>query len=236
MLNLLIIDKNINDSKTLINHILESNYHIRIHYITDNLIDGIKILNTGLVDITLINIDESIDFIISSLYSISDLYFEKYKKSILVISPNINNTSSNYYIYEYVSCLEKTQIILSKINLIVNSKLILYDNSILINKIKGELKYIGYNLSYNGTTYISECIALMYNNPECYENLTKDVYPIIAKKYNKSINNVKCNIISATNAMFYECDENRLKDYFSFYTICRPKPKLVIYTILNKLK
>ena len=30
--------------------------------------------------------------------------------------------------------------------------------------------------------------------------------------------------------------ENRLKNYFNFYTDCKPKPKLVIYTIINKLK
>ena len=35
--------------------------------------------------------------------------------------------------------------------------------------------------------------------------------------------------------MFYECDEVKLKEYFSFYTIVKPKTKLVIYTILNKL-
>ena len=57
----------------------------------------------------------------------------------------------------------------------------------------------------------------------------------IAKKYNKTVNTVKGDIRSATNSMFYECDETRLKNYFNFYTVSKPKPKLVIYTVLNKL-
>lgn len=193
MLNLLIIDKDINNSKRLLNYISENSSQIKVHSIANSLYEGIEILNNGLIDIVIINVDNDINSIVLSLHNISNIYFEKYRKSIIVFSKFINNKLSDPYIYKYVYHTD------------------------------------------NGTKYLSECIALIYNNYDNCENLTKSVYPIIAKKYHKTINNVKCNITSATNAMFYDCDENRLKEYFNFYTICKPKTKLVIYTILNKL-
>ena len=236
MLNLLIIDKDINNSKRLLNYISKNSSEIKVHSIANNLYEGIKILNTGLIDITIINVDNDINSIIFNLHNIKNIHFEKYRKSIIVFSKYINNKLSNPYIYKYIYPTEDISIIFSKIIEIANNKITQINNSILSSKINKELEYIGYNLSYNGTKYLSECIALIYYNYDNCENLTKSVYPIIAKKYHKTINNVKCNITSATNAMFYDCDENRLKEYFNFYTICKPKTKLVIYTILNKLE
>lgn len=235
MLNLLIIDKDINNSKRLLNYISENSSQIKVHSIANSLYEGIEILNNGLIDIVIINVDNDINSIVLSLHNISNIYFEKYRKSIIVFSIFINNKLSDPYIYKYVYHTEDISIIFSNITEIANNKIAQINSSILSNKINKELEYIGYNLSYNGTKYLSECIALIYNNYDNCENLTKSVYPIIAKKYHKTINNVKCNITSATNAMFYDCDENRLKEYFNFYTICKPKTKLVIYTILNKL-
>lgn len=235
MLNLLIIDKDISNSKNLLNYISENSYQVRVHSIASNLAEGIKILNTGLIDITLMNVDDDINSIIHNLHTISNSFFEKYRKSIIVLSKNIDNVSSNSYIYEYVSSSEDMSMIFLKINEIAKNKISQLNNSILLSKINRELEYIGYNLSYVGTKYLAECIALIYNNYDSSENLNKNIYPIIAKKYHKTVNNIKCNITSATNAMFYECDENRFKEYFNFYTVCKPKPKVVIYTILNKI-
>lgn len=235
MLNLLIIDEDINNSRYLLNYISENSYQVRVHSIASNLAEGIKLLNTGLIDITLINVDDDITSIVTKLHTISDFYFEKYRKSIIIFSKNINNIYPDSYIYEYVSSEKDISIIYSKINEIAKNKIAQLNNSFLLSKINKELEYIGYNLSYNGTKYLSECIALIYNNYDSSENLSRNIYPIIAKKYRKTVNNVKCNIMSATNSMFCECDENRLKKYFNFYTVSRPKPKLVIYTVLNKL-
>ena len=235
MLNLLIIDKDINHSRILLNYISENSNQVRVHSIANNLLEGIKILNTGFIDIILINLDDTIESIVINLHMISNSYFEKYRKSFLLLSDNINCVRSDSFIYEYMSSSEDISIIFLKINEIANNKIMQLNNSILLSKINRELEYIGYNLSYNGTKYLSECIALIYSNSDCSENLNKNIYPILAKKYHKSINTIKCNITTATNCMFYECDENRLKNYFNFYTPCRPKPKLVIYTVLNKL-
>lgn len=235
MLNLLIIDKDINSSMYLLNYISENSYQVRVHSIASNLAEGIKILNTGLIDITLINVDDDINSIIHNLHTISNSFFEKYRKSIIVLSKNVDNVSSDSYVYEYVSSTEDISMIFLKISEIAKNKIAELNNSILLSKIYEELKYIGYNPSYYGARYLAESIALIYNNYDSSENLNKNIYPVIAKKHNKTVNTIKGDIRSATNSMFYECDETRLKNYFNFYTVSKPKPKLVIYTVLNKL-
>lgn len=235
MLNLLIITKNFEHSKNLLNYISENSHQVKVHSIASTLSEGIEILNNGLIDIALININDDINSIIIALHEISHSRFEKYKKSFLLLANNICYSLTNHYIYECMSSTEDIPTIFLKINELANNKILQLNNSILFSKINRELEYIGYNLSYNGTKYLSECIALIYNNSDCSENLNKNIYPLIAKKYHKTVHNIKCNITAATNCMFYDCDEIRLKNYFNFYTISRPKPKLVIYTILNKL-
>ena len=235
MLNLLIIDKDVNNSKLLLNYISENNCQVRVHSLASNLSEGIKILNTGLIDITLINLDDDINSIVNNLHTISSSYFEKYKKSVLLLSKNIDNVAPDSYIYKCISSEEDISVIFLKISEIVKNKIAQFNNSILLSKINKELEYIGYNLSYYGARYLAESIALIYNNYDSSENLNKNIYPVIAKKYNKTVNTVKGDIRSATNSMFYECDETRLKNYFNFYTVSKPKPKLVIYTVLNKL-
>lgn len=237
MLNLLIINDNINYCKSLLNYISEKSSKIRIYSIANTLSEGINILNTGAIDIVLIDIKYSIDTILNSFKNIENTYYEKYRSSFIVIYDRITSNNSHDFIHSYIlSSNTQEEIILSKINEIIETKISNFYNLELINKINQELKYIGYNLSYYGTKYLCECIALAYNNSENCDNLNKDIYPIIAKKHNKNINNIKCNITKATNAMYYDCEEARLKDYFHFYTVTQPKPKLVLFTILNKLQ
>lgn len=235
MLNLLIIDKDITNSKLLLNYISEHSCQVRVHSFASSLEEGIKILNTGSIDITLINLDDDVNYIVNSLHTISTTYLEKYRKSIIILSNDIKSAFPDYYVYEYASSKEEMPLIYLKIANIAKSKMSEIDNSIVLNKVYDELKYIGYNPSYYGARYLAECIVLIYNNYDSSENLNKNIYPILAKKYNKSVNTIKGDIRSATNLMFYECDETRLKNYFNFYTVSKPKPKLVIYTVLNKL-
>ena len=234
MLNLLIIDKDVNYSRFLLNYISQKTSQIRVYSIVDSLSEAIEILNTGLIDIAVIKLDDSIDSIYCELSKILNCYIEKYKKSFILLG-SFNKASSNHYIYESISSVQDIEEIFLKIVEVAQNKMSQLNNLILLNKINKELKHIGYNLSYNGTKYLSESIALIHNNSKYGENLNKNIYPIIAKKYNKSINNIKCNITSATNCMFYECDEKRLIKYFNLYTPSKPSPKVVIYTVLSKL-
>lgn len=236
MLNLLIIDKDFNHSKMLLNYISENSDNIRVHSIVNNLFEGIKILNNGKIDMILINLECNVDTIINHLSTISTLFNERYKNSILMLTNNNLIKQPNHsYIYSYISSYEDISLIFSKINEIAKIKSHEISTTTLLEKINRELDYIGYNLSHHGSRYIAESILIIYNNYDSSENLKQHVYPIIAKKYHKTVNTVKGDITKATTCMYYDCDETRLKNYFNFYSVTKPKPKLVIYTILNKI-
>ena len=48
----------------------------------------------------------------------------------------------------------------------------------------------------------------MYKNNGSGNNLKTKIYPIVAEKYGVNIQNIKCNIINATDIMICECEES----------------------------
>ena len=57
----------------------------------------------------------------------------------------------------------------------------------------------------------------------------------MAEKYNKSVNTIYGNIKQAINAMFFDCEERILEEYFKYSFVVKPKPTEIVYIILNKL-
>ena len=50
----------------------------------------------------------------------------------------------------------------------------------------------------------------------------------MARRYNTSIHNVKSNINRTNNSMYYTCNVEKLKKYFTFDIDTKPKIKTVI--------
>ena len=96
---------------------------------------------------------------------------------------------------------------------------------------------MNFNFSYVGTKYLLECIFEIYSNKN-YEqfNLNRDFYPIISQKYNKSINNIKCNITQAYIKMVCDSSIENLENYLKMYIGTQiPKKKDVISAILRNI-
>lgn len=104
------------------------------------------------------------------------------------------------------------------------------------SKVINELKKLKYNFSYKGTTYLVDAICVVYSLKEYYDyNLEKNIYPLVAKKYGNSVNNIKCNITNATDKMCYDCDEKLLMSYLGDYKFTKPGPKKVIIAVLRRI-
>ena len=101
-----------------------------------------------------------------------------------------------------------------------------------------ELMYLGYDFSHKGTKYLIDIIYItcIRYNENIIENLSKTIYPIIAKKYGQKSNNIKSKVIRATETMYYNCEESKLKKYFMYEDIKKPKVKTVIATVIAKIK
>lgn len=66
-------------------------------------------------------------------------------------------------------------------------------------------------------------------------NLSMDIYPCVAKKFNTSVNNVKCNILRASNYSFCECEIHKFEKYFGLLGVKKPNSKTIIFTVLRHL-
>lgn len=102
--------------------------------------------------------------------------------------------------------------------------------------IMNELHSIGYKFEHCGTHYLTDTILQMYlNKDSMLDNLQRDIFPVIARKYHKTPFNIKSNINKATVCMYSECDSKKLMTYFHFCYDTKPTVKQVVFTVLNKI-
>lgn len=107
---------------------------------------------------------------------------------------------------------------------------------IIKNKICDELRKLKYNFSYIGTRYFVEVIYILYALNKKYNcNFKKEIYPLIEEKYENSVNNIKCSIAYATDKMFYDCDEDFLKEYIGEFYYSKPGPKTIAFAVIKRI-
>ncbi|MBR2587872.1 MAG: hypothetical protein IKD77_01550, partial [Bacilli bacterium] len=166
----------------------------------------------------------------------------KYKPDIIVVSGDtklINKVKSKYTILDVVYKDLGFENALSIINKNISNLEKQKRSSNYKEKVLDELLKLKYNIKHNGTKYIMETIMFIIDNYKRSEmlinNLEKDVYPLIAHRFEKSVGNIKNNIVKATNNMYNECEMDYLIDYFGYGYDKKPTPKIVIITIVNKV-
>ena len=84
--------------------------------------------------------------------------------------------------------------------------------------------------------YLIESIKYLYFNTyktDC--NLEKEIYPLIGKKYNKTVHNIKCNITNATIQMYQKNNKNKLLEYLNIQKESEIKLKKIILRVLRKI-
>lgn len=241
MLNVLIADDNIYYVKSLINLVISKNSSIKISNIASN---GLEVLNivqkNPKIDLILLDLKMPKLNGIDLLNKLYNMHLNKYPDIIVISGENqlINKIVNHPLVTDFVNKSDDMINIYYKLKDFEKKMNYINIKETLSKKIISELIYIGYNPSHIGTQYIKECILEIYssNNLELIQNLENYVYKKISCIHKKSFQNVKSNIIKATNFMYAESDMSLLKDYFHFNDNKRkPTPKMVISTILNKL-
>ena len=240
MVNVLVVEDNFYYSKNLINILTDTNPKMRLYKISTNGKEAIDILKDqeNTIDIVLLDLKLPHYNGIEILNYIETNNLIKYKNSIIVISGEIEllmQIRNNPYLYSYIDKMSGLDNALKEINKLIEVKE--QEKSSIEYIVCKELKKLHYNFSYVRTRYLMETISLIYNKKN-WENikLEKDVYPILSKKYKKTVNNIKTNIINATDLMCYDCDYNVLNEYFRILSDEKPTPKTVILTIINKIQ
>lgn len=240
MVNVLVIEDNFYYSKNLINVMSDANSKMRLYKISTDGKEAIDVIRNIENDIDIILLDLKLPHYsgIDILNFIESNNLTKYKNSIIVISGEMElmlQIRNNPYLYSYVDKMSGFENILLKINTLIDIKE--KEKTSIESIICKELKKMHYNFSYIGTRYLIESLLLLYNNSN-WENikLEKEIYPIISKKHKKTVNNIKTNILHATDLMYYDCEEDILNNYLGIYDNSKPTPKSVISAIMNNLK
>lgn len=239
MLNLLIANKNLQNLQDLLNYISLYIPDIRISYLAKTGREAIYALNDHHYDIVLIDYKLPIYDGLDILQKLTIAKQDQYKKSIIFLTNDITlskNILSHNMIFDSFLNTESFSVIISSLKKLVKSKQDNENNAYIKTKIINELQTIGYNLSHNGTHYIAESVLLIAAFNYDAENLSKNIYPKVSKIYNKSLNNIKTNIITATDAAYKNIDAIILKKYLKIPNNIKPTAKMVINAVLQKIK
>lgn len=240
MVNALIIDDNLEYSKNLINYLSKNISNIRFTRIISDGNEAINFLKNEISNIDIILLDIKLPYhngieILNFLASKNDV---KYKDSVIVISGHPNffkNLSQNEYVYCYINKLNGFDLVLKEVKNLINLK----RTSIISikNKVLEEFSFLNFNDNLVGTKYLFEAILIVIDKYKFKSyNLKTDIYPIIAKRHNKTVHNIKCNITNPTTMMNCDCERKLLKNYFNFCdNKSEAKPKEVIETIIQRI-
>lgn len=96
-----------------------------------------------------------------------------------------------------------------------------------------ELSKFNFKKYTKGFKYLNEAIFICIKNTDALDNLHKNVFPLIAKKYSeKSPLNVKWCIEQIVKTMYNNTEIKILCNYFNIQENIRPSLKFIIYTIV----
>lgn len=227
MIKALIVDDNLLYVKNVFNTIINRIDNVHINYIATNVKETLQIINNNQIDLIFLDLKLPDG---SGLDIITEVKCSNYTKkpNIIILSEYkeliTNNLGDN--IINVIGKLEENELIYNKILKSVNAINFSTFESSIKELVISRLTKIGYNWKYKGTLYILETIMYIYqhNNIDLLDNIEKNVYTYISYKHNKSINNIKTNIIKSTNSI-------RNNDY----TTINLTPKFVISNILTEI-
>ena len=227
MYNILLIENSLQDIEKIINTLSEEINYVKICNVASSYLTASKFLLCQKFDILIINYSF---FYLLNFIEKNNLYM--YKNSIIIL--NNNNKSENCNnLYCFNSQIIPFNELINSLKQLIHCK----NNSHNVRlKIRNELTYLNYNYSYNGTHYIEDVIFELYKIKNNFKgNLKKERYPILSKKYNKSIDTIYGDIKVATKYMILDCKEEIILKYFNFSFFIVPKVKEIILPVLNKL-
>lgn len=239
MLNLLIANRNLQNLLNLQNCISQYIPDMRVGYLATNGKEVIEELNNHRYDIVLMdtNLPDLDGFdVLNKLPSINQI---EYKKTFIVSTNSttmIKNLNQHDLVFKAFNSKEEFGLIIHTLKQFMKAHEGEPEVTCIRNKIINELQAIHFNVSHKGTHYLAESIMLMATTEKNNENLSKYIYPKVSAIFGKKLNNIKCNITSATEAACRNLTDDTIKNYFKLSERIKPTTKMIIYSILRKIQ
>lgn len=227
MLKVLIICKENQTAKKIINNVLINIDNLRIMGIANSVEEAQELV-----------IKLQPELIISMNSEIVDLIREKfiaYRPGIVIISNSKlskKNIKNVLYISKNLGFLEIAQ----KINIFINRTVVCSQKEKIINL----LSRLGFTFNLAGTMYLLDAILYThtYQGSYSFEKLSKDLYSYVADLNNTTADKVKWSIARSINYMYDKHTKESYKIVESFFKIKypeRPTPKSIINLLSNNL-
>lgn len=202
MIKTLIADDNLQYTKNIINNIISKIPSIKVEYVSTNGKETLDIISKMSFDLILLDLKMPELSGLEILDRIDKLNIIKRPKIIIVSGemPLIKNVISSDNVCNIILKSEDENIVYRKILEVANDINYELNCDNVKEKVILELLNMGYNLKHKGTKYIIESVMYIYqnNNFNMIDNLEKNVYSFVAYKHNKSMENIKTNIIKST--------------------------------------
>ena len=229
---LLIVDDNLKFANNLSVHIYKS---------INNLINVVRIANNGKSAIEIIK-DVKPDIVLL------DLQMPKLN-GLEVINQTKNLNMTIMVISGELSMINKIRLGNSKnirkvyikpfpINVLINDLKYIcneYNQIDIREKIEKQLDMFEFNKSSIGYRYLIECLIYTYQNPKFLDNMENDLFPLVAKKFQrKKGQNIKWSIQKTMKAMIRYTPTNKIKKVFPNTQM--PTVKFFMRTINNFIK
>lgn len=232
---MLVIIENKNVGIKLINKVSETNKNIRLYNYCNNIKDAIIVLESAKVDFIILEINFENLFGIELIKYLINNDRKEYYNSIIILSNK--KISNNSFAFEYIAKPVSLAKLFGCINNICNYKEKTNTYLELQNKISKELEILGYNLKLVGSKYLVETILEIYCKKDYLGNdLKNNIYALLAKRYNKSVNTIYGDIKQATKNMYSVCNKKVIMTYFDLDKYKKPKIQEIIFRVLNKIK
>ncbi len=221
MLKVLIICKQAETAKKIVNHILINLEMLQLTGIASSLEESKKLISKIKSDL-IITTDSNIESFLSK-------NFYSYKPKLVIISKSRNSeiVSKNKLIVGYnLSFLE----ISKKIYIFINKEI----NQTRKEKVTKMLQKFGFDFKLSGTNYLLDAIMITISHNESFgfERLIKDTYREVAKLNNTRDKVVKWAIARSINYMYAKHTKESYIYIEEFFNIEYPE-KITAKTIIN---
>lgn len=232
MLSVLIADDNKSFDINMTNAILESNSNlIQISGIATDGLEAYNKIKSLLPDIVILDIKMPI---MSGIDIINKLVHEGFKLPKIILATSYAELFNRSCVTEFVSRILPKPFEFETLNRYIKELIDEDKETILNNDIIHILSKFDFNVSSVGYSYLIDCIKICLKENKCLNNLEKDLYPYVAKKYH--ISNplkIKWSIEKLLNSMCRYTKTEILQIYFP--NMQKIPPKFFIKTVVNIL-
>lgn len=229
MVNLLIVENDKNICKDIINNVFFIQ-NIRISQVAYTVEEAIYIIKK--YDINMIIVNESLpDMIIPKFITVINEVNSDALKVIIILRKMQKNKVYNISSKIIVS-MKSNPIDFNVLRLKLLQYSSIIDKNILNYKICKELEKMNFKFRQYGTQYLIDTIYEVINNGNIDINISKEIYPLVARKYNKSANTIHSGIKNT----FFSINRKLLKEYMNYYNENEIRLKDLIFTVAENVK